>query len=105
MIKSENLSLTFLDMSLKNLPSPPRLCSNGEGGQITAEQAVRLLSFRMRSFKVMDNQPSKKSDSFHGRGVPKLSNEGFPPCLRRSGYAQAGLKLRHPTARSVFQRK
>jgi hypothetical protein len=85
-----------------------RLCRNYDGGWIPTESrrgGIRFLSFRMRSFKVMGNRPSWKRVSFHGFGSPKLSNERFPPCLRRSGYAQAGLKLHHPTACSVLKRK
>jgi molybdenum cofactor cytidylyltransferase len=34
-----------------------RLCRSRDGGWISKEQAVRLLSFRMRSFKRMGNRP------------------------------------------------
>jgi len=63
-------------------PFTKRLCRNHEGGGIPAESrpgGIRLLSFRMRSFKVMGNRPSEKGDSFHGFGAPRLSNERFPP--------------------------
>jgi hypothetical protein len=50
---------------MKSPPHPPfspeRLCRNHEGGLIPAESrrgGIRLLSFRMRSFKGMGNQPS-----------------------------------------------
>ena len=50
---SLNLSQAYLKFPL----SPTRLYRNQEGRQILAEEAVRLLSFRMRSFRVMGNQP------------------------------------------------
>jgi len=87
------------------IPWLVRLCRNHDGGWIPTEQAVRFFSFRMRSFRVMGIRLSGKRDSFHGFGTPKLSNKRFPPCLRRSGYAQAGLKLHHPTACSVSKRE
>jgi hypothetical protein len=59
-------------------PFTKRLCRNHEGVYIPTEQSVRLLSFRMRSFKVMGNRSSEKGDSFHGVGAPRLSNERFP---------------------------
>jgi hypothetical protein len=43
--------------------------------------------------------------SFHGVVTRWQPNKGFPPCLRRSGFTQAGLKLRYLTACSVSQRK
>jgi len=92
-------------------PSPIwRLCRNHDGEWIPTESrpgGIRFFSFRMRSFKVMGNRPCWKRVSFHGFGSPKLSDERFPPCLRpaRRDYAQAGLKLHHPTACSVLKQK
>jgi hypothetical protein len=43
--------------------------------------------------------------SLEGLAAQVLTVKRFPPCLRRSGFAQAGLKLRHQTACPVFQRK
>jgi hypothetical protein len=42
---------------------------------------------------------------FHGLAAQWLTDKSFPPCLRRSGFAQAGLKLRHVTACSDLQPK
>jgi hypothetical protein len=51
---------------MARLPPLPfrRLCRNDGGGEFKMEQAVRLLSFRMRSLKIMDNRPSWKRNSF-----------------------------------------
>ena len=91
-------------------PPPQRLCRNHDGEWIPTESrpgGIRFFSFRMRSFKVMGNRPCWKQVSFHGLGTPTLSDERFPPCLRpaRRDYAQAGLKLHHPTACSVLKQK
>jgi hypothetical protein len=42
------------------------------------EQAVRLLSFRMRSFRIMGNGPFLKYDYLQGVGVYRLNDERFP---------------------------
>jgi hypothetical protein len=47
-------------------PFTERLYRSHEGVYILTEQAVRLLSFRMRSFKVMGNRPSEKGVLFMG---------------------------------------
>jgi hypothetical protein len=43
--------------------------------------------------------------SFHRLSAQQMPAKRFPPCLRRSGYAQARLKLRHLTACPILQQK
>ena len=40
--------------------------------------------------------------SFQPNGASESNHSKVPPCLRRSGFAQAGLKLSRPSACSVF---
>jgi hypothetical protein len=58
--------------------SPKGLCRNDGRGEFRMEQAVRLLSFRMRSLKIMDNPPSWKCNSFHGLGVMRPNKKRLP---------------------------
>jgi hypothetical protein len=57
--------------------SPWRLCHNHEGREIPVEQAVRFLSFRMRSSEVLGNPPFLEMKFFHGLGLFKLTVKGF----------------------------
>jgi hypothetical protein len=65
---------------MSDTPFSPRwkLCRNLDRGWISTEQAVRLLSFRIRPFKGMGNRPSKKWDSFRGLGALEWSDERLP---------------------------
>jgi hypothetical protein len=55
-----------------------RLCHNGGEGEFKMEQAVRFLSFRMRSLKIIDHRRYCKSDSFQGLGVTRPNKKSLP---------------------------
>jgi hypothetical protein len=55
-----------------------RLCHHGGEGDFKEEQRVRLISFRMRSLKIMGNRRYSKSDSFQGLGATRPNKKRLP---------------------------
>ena len=100
-----------------------RLCDNrkqrGRGSRVPCLPAGRQ-SFRMRVFYIMGNRRLYRIERFHTLGTSESERPRLPPCLRRSGFAQAGLNLweasrlsfarplpgkaAHPTAPPPFQK-
>ena len=56
----------------------------------------------MPVFQMMGNRRLYKIERFHTPGASESEQLKVPPCLRRSGFAQAGLNLFHPTASPPF---
>jgi hypothetical protein len=55
-----------------------RLCHNGGEGEFKMEQAVRFLTFRMRSLKIIDNRRYCNRGSFQGLRVMRHNKKRLP---------------------------